>query len=109
MAVKASAVDRVEDLSKYESVEHESLDDQIALVGILNTKNLKAAEMKDEDDDDLDDLINGLHENHAVHLGTERGGAVFSSGLRSRSFLVAGSVARTKAANVSMMILIQRS
>ena len=36
VAVNASAVNQVEDLGEYKSVEH----DQIALLGIFNTKNL---------------------------------------------------------------------
>src|ERR1700691_1520106 len=44
-----------------------------------------------------------------LYISTENNGAVFLSGVRSRSASEAGSVASARAANVSMIILIQRS
>lgn len=42
-----------------------------------------------------------------LYMSIEKGGMVFWSGLRSKSDLVAGSIVRTKAVKVSMIVLIQ--
>lgn len=75
---------------------------RLSAMELWGNQDLATKEVEDKADGDLVQRLQRI-------ILVERRGAVFLSGLRTRRDSVAGSVARARAANVSVMILIQNN
>jgi hypothetical protein len=68
LVVKPPAIDRVEDLSEDEDIEHERLDNSFVMLCMIQSEDRVAEEVEDED---YRDLVYRLSEDHLDHVGGE--------------------------------------
>jgi len=66
--VEPPAVDRIEDLGEDERIEHESRQNPVSVVRVIQTEDAVAKEAENED---RDDLVDRLPEDHLDHISGE--------------------------------------